>query len=136
MAARMRVTSPMHIMLLERWTFRSVRHVERRAKQHLISVSLRSRPASTAHRFDDGPRREVVEVAGGGGDGRVAELAGDDGDVDAFGAELSGVGVAQAIGMHALLDARALGKAFEHHADVRIAHVLTAERAEDGVAAA
>ena len=49
---------------------------------------LRPCPASTAHRFDDSSWREVVEVAGGGGDGRVAELAGDDGDVDALGEEL------------------------------------------------
>mgnify|MGYP001571246920 CR=1 FL=1 len=33
---------------------------------------------------------------GGGGDAGVAELAGDDGDVDAFGAELGSMRVAQA----------------------------------------
>ncbi len=44
-------------------------------EQHVSSLSLRSGPASTAHRFDDGPWRDVVQVAGGGGDAGVAEVA-------------------------------------------------------------
>jgi hypothetical protein len=47
----------------------------------------------------------VVEIAGGGGDAGVAELAGDDGDVDAFGAELGGVRVADPVGVDTPLDA-------------------------------
>ena len=73
-------------------------HLPFRAEQHVSSASLCSRPASTAHRLDDRSGREVVQVDCGGGDGRVAELLGDDGDVDAFGAELRGVRVAQAVG--------------------------------------
>ncbi len=48
----------------------------------------------------------MIEVAGGRGDAGVAELAGDDGDVHALGAELGGVGVAEAVGADALVDAR------------------------------
>ena len=99
-------------------------------------MNLRSRPASTAHRFDDGSGREVVEVACGSGDAGVAELAGDDGDVHAFGAELGGVGVAEAVGVDASVDARPGGETFEHNADVGVGHRVAAERAEDGIAAA
>ena len=108
----------------------------RSAEQHVSSVSLRSRPASTAHGFDDGCWGDVVEVAGGGGDAGVAELAGDDGDVDAFGAELGGVGVAEAVGVDALVDAGPGGEAFEHDTDVGGGHRAAVERAEDGLAAA
>ncbi len=83
-----------------------------RAKQHRSSVNLRSRPASTSHRFDDGSWREVVEVACGGVDAGVAELAGDDGDVDAFGSELGGMRVAKAVGVDALVDARSRRQPF------------------------
>ena len=105
------------------------------AKQYRSSVRLRPRPASTAHRLDDGSWREVVEVAGGGVDAGVAELAGDDGDVDAFGAELGGVGVAEAMGVDALLDARPGGEALEHDTDVGVGHWAAAKRTEDGVVA-
>ena len=66
----------------------------------------------------------------------MAELAGDEGDVDTFGAELSGVRVAESVGVDALVDARPGGEAFEHDPDVSIGHRVTAERAADGVAAA
>jgi len=67
-------------------------------------VGLRSRPASTSHRLDHGCRHQVVKVAGGRGDAAVAKLAGDDADVDTFGAELSGVGVAESVGVDTLVD--------------------------------
>ena len=66
----------------------------------------------------------------------MAELAGDDGDVDAFGAELGGVGVAESVGVDALVDARPGGEAFEHDPDVGVRHGVATERAEHGVAAA
>jgi len=53
---------------VDRWT--------KPTKQQLISEGLRSPPASTSHRFDDGGRREVVEVAGRSGDARVARFGG------------------------------------------------------------
>ncbi len=80
------------------------------------------------------PGRDVVEVAGGGGDAGVAELAGDNGDVDAFGAELGGMRVAEAVGVDAFVDAGPGGEAFEHDANVGGGHRASAERAEDGVA--
>jgi hypothetical protein len=46
-------------------------------------------------------RESLSWIAGGGGDAGVAELPGDDGDVYAFGAELGGVRVAEAVGMDA-----------------------------------
>ncbi len=70
----------------------------------MSSVRLRARPVSTAHGFDDGRWGDVVEVAGGRGDARVAELAGDDGDVHALGPELGGVRMAEAVGMHSRVD--------------------------------
>ena len=85
------------------------------------SVSLHSHQVSTAHRFDDRCWGDVVEVAGGGGDAGVAELAGADGGVDAFGPELAGVGVAEAVGVDALVDAGPGGEAFEHDPDVAAA---------------
>jgi len=78
----------------------------------------------------------VVEVAGGGGDAGVAELAGDDGYVDALRPELHGVGVAEAVGVDAFVDAGASGQAFEQDAGVGVAHRLASQRAEDVVAAA
>ena len=65
----------------------------------------------------------------------MTELAGDDGDVDAFGAELGGVGVTKAVSVDALVDARTGGEAFEQAAHIGVGHRLAAERAEDGVAA-
>ncbi len=65
----------------------------------------------------------------------MAELAGDDGDVDTFGAELGGVGVAEAVSVDALFDAGPVGEAFEHDTDVGGVHRAAAEGAEDGVAA-
>ena len=106
-----------------------------RAEQHVSSVGLRSCPASTAHRFDDGCWSDVVEVASGGRDAGVAELAGDDSDVYAFGAELGGVRVAEAVGVDALVDACPGRQAFEQNTDVGGSHRVTLERAEDGVAA-
>ena len=53
---------------------------------------LTRHPRPVPHGFDDGSRGDVVEVAGGCRDTGIAELAGDDGDSDAFGAELCGVG--------------------------------------------
>ena len=94
------------------------------------SVALRLRPASPAHRFDNGHWREVVEVAGGGGDAGVAELAGDDGDVDAFGAELGRVRVAESVGVDALVDAGPSGETLEHDADISGGHQPAVERAE------
>ena len=76
----------------------------------------------------------MVEVAGRCRDAGMAELAGDDGDVHPFSAELGGVGVAQAVGVDPLFDARPSGKAFEHDPDVCGGHRATAERAEDRVA--
>jgi len=110
------------------------RHFKRQASQEFWS--LRSRPASTAHRFDDRSGREVVEVPCGGGNSGVAELAGDEGDVDAFGAELGSVGVPQSVGVDALVDTRPGGEAFAHDPDVGGGHPMPAERAEDGVATA
>ena len=60
----------------------------------------------------------MVEITCGGSDAGVAEVAGDDGHVDAFGAELIGVRVAEAVGVDALVDAGPGGKAFEHDQDV------------------
>ena len=79
-------------------------------------------------------RESLSWIAGGGGDAGVAELAGDDGDVYAFGAELGGVRVAEAVGVDALVDAGPGGEAFEHDADVGGGHRVAAERAENGVA--
>ena len=50
------------------------------------------------------------------------------------GAELGGVGVAQAMSMDALVDARPGGGSFQHDPDVGIGHRLAAERAEDRAA--
>ena len=68
-----------------------------------------------------GPRRKVVEVAGGGGNTAVAELAGDDGDVDTLDTELSGVGVAESVGLDALVDAGPGAQTFEHDPAVTVA---------------
>ena len=61
----------------------------------------------------------------------MAELTGD--DVDAFGAQLRGVRVAQVVGVDALLDASAGGEALEHHADVGVRYRATVYRAEVGL---
>ena len=57
-------------------------------------------------------------------------------DVDAFGAELGGVGVAESVGVDAFVDASSECEAFEHDSDIGISHPVTFERAEDRVAAA
>ncbi len=66
----------------------------------------------------------------------MAELAGDDGDVRAFGAELGGMRVAEAVGVDAPVDASPNREAFKHDTDAGGGHPVTAERAEDRVAAA
>ena len=63
-------------------------------------------------------------------------MTGDDGDVDAFSVKLSGVRVAEAVGVDALVDARPGGEAFEYDSDVGGGHPVAAERAEHGIAAA
>ena len=78
----------------------------------------------------------MVEVSGGGGDAAVSELAGDDADVDAFGPELGGVGVAESVGVDPLVDSGPGAQTFEHDPDVGVGHPATFERAEDRVAAA
>jgi hypothetical protein len=102
-------------------------HVPKRAKQRVNSVGLCSGPGSMTHGFDDGGGGEVVEVAGGRCDRGVAELLGDDGDVDAFGAELGGVGVAEAVGVDAFVDAGPAGEALQHDPDVGGGHRPAAE---------
>jgi len=62
-------------------------------------------PNSLPHRLDHLHRRDVVQIAGGCGDAAVAELLGDDTDVDAFRTQLSGVGVPEAMCVDAFLDA-------------------------------
>ena len=99
-------------------------------------MNLRPRPDSTTDRFDNGPWRDVVEVAGGSGDAGVAELAGDDGDIHAFSAELGGVRLAEAVSVDAFFDVGPGGEAFEHDTDVGGGHWAAAERAEHGVATA
>jgi len=101
-----------------------------RAKHQPISVSPRAPLGSPTHGFNDGRGREVVEVSGGGGDAAMAELAGDDGDVDALGAELGGVGVAESVGVDALVDTGPGAETFEHDPDVSVSHPVTLERAE------
>ena len=64
----------------------------------------------------------------------MAELAGDDGDVHAFRAELGGVRVAEAVGVDAFFNASPDGEALEHDPDVGGGQRLTVERAQDGVA--
>ena len=78
----------------------------------------------------------MVEVPGGSGDAAVAELAGNDADVDALGAELGGVGVAESVGVDALVDPGPGAETLEHDPDVSISHPVTFERAEDRVATA
>lgn len=81
--------------------------------------------------LEDGGGREVVEVVDGGEDAAVAELPRDDGDVDAFGAELGGVGVAEAVGVDALGDAGASSERGEHAADGGGGDGATGPRAEE-----
>jgi len=66
----------------------------------------------------------------------VTQLARDDADVHAFGAELGGVGMAEAVGVDAFVDAGPGAQTFEHDPDVGVSHSVTFERAEDRVAAA
>jgi len=96
-------------------------------------VGLCSRPSAISHRFNHRSWRKVVEVAGGGGDGGVAELFGDDADVHAFGAELRGVGVTKSVRMDTLVDTGPGGQAFEQPPDVSVGHWFSAERAEHGM---
>lgn len=98
-------------------------------------MDLCARPASTKHRFDDCGRCDVVEVAGGGAYGCVAELAGDDTDVDTFGTELSGVRVAKAMCMDTLLDAGSNRETLEKDADVSIGYSFPLEGTEGRLAA-
>lgn len=52
----------------------------------------------------------------------MPELARDDRNIDTLGAELRGVGVAEAVSVNALLDSGFEGEPLEHHADVRCRH--------------
>lgn len=74
----------------------------------------------------------MIEVDGCGRDVRVPELLRDDADLDALGAEFRGVGVAQAMGVDALLDAGLAGEAREQDADVARRERVTVAQAEDG----
>jgi hypothetical protein len=67
---------------------------------------LLARPGPTSHSVDDRAGDEMVEVAGGGGYAGVAELLGNDDDVDPFSAKLCGVGVPQAMSVDTLFNAR------------------------------
>ena len=100
------------------------------AKQASNSLCLRPPPGAVAHGFDDRAWGDMVEVAGGGGDGGVAKLAGDDRDVHSFGAELRRVGVAKTVGVDALVDARAVGQALEEATNVSVGQSVAPELPE------
>ena len=63
----------------------------------------------------------MVEIPGCRGDAAVAELAGDDADVHTLGAELGSVGMAEAVGVDALVDSRPGAQTFEHDPAVIVA---------------
>ena len=76
----------------------------------------------------------MVEVAGGGGDAAVSELAGDDANVHALGTQLGGVGMAESVGVDAFVDASSECEAFEHDSDIGISHPRASwERCADPV---
>ena len=73
---------------------------------------------------------QVIQVAGGGGDGLVTEGLRDDHHVSTGLAEFVGVGVAQAVWVHPLGDARLGRVPLEHVADVPVGQLATVEGAE------
>lgn len=77
----------------------------------------------------------MVEVSDGGADAGVAELLGDDSDVNPFFTELGGMGMPETVGVDSLVNARAGGETFQQDTDVGGGHRVSAERAEDGLAA-
>lgn len=75
---------------------------------------------------------DVVEVARGGGDVGVAELARDEADVEALAPQLRRVGVAQPVGVYALGDARRAGQRREQTPDARGGDRPAGGGSEDG----
>jgi hypothetical protein len=70
-------------------------------------------PRPPPHRLHDRHRSDVVQVADGRGNRGVAELLGNDPDIHPLGAQLGGVGVAEAVGVDPLGDPR-LGSELAH----------------------
>ena len=77
----------------------------------------------------------MVKVAGRRGDAGVAELLGDDADVDALGAKLGGMRVPQAMSVDVLLDAGPDRKAGQQTPDVGLGDPGPVQAAEDRAAA-
>ena len=62
-------------------------------------------PNALSHRVDDRCWRNMIQIPRRRRDGLMAQLLRDDADVHAFGAELGGVRVPEAVGLDSLLDA-------------------------------
>ena len=89
------------------------------------------RPLPRPHGCHPLGRGDVAQVAVGRGKRALAELLLDDVGRHALGRELGGVGVAQAVGVDALLDAGLAGEAGEQPAEVGGIEWLASKRAED-----
>ncbi len=78
-------------------------------------------------------RCDVIQIPSRRRDGPVPELFGDDPNIDAFGPQFGGVGVSEAVGVHALGDTGLSTEAGKEDADVAVGEGATVEHAKDRI---